>query len=113
MTKLKAPKGATQTDVGANIDKAGKVYATYASSMVKMASSEGIVTGAATISGGKLETFTVPCSYKGKTYSVTERVDDTAKCSGHFIAKMTIGPELKGPTSTRSGFYDASTSKAT
>jgi len=112
-TTLSAPKGATRTDVGADIEKAGKVFATYASKAVKMASSGGIVTGSATISGGKPGSFHFPCSYKGKTYSVTEHFDNPANYSGKFSATMAIGPDLKAPTSTKTGYYQVEKSKAT
>jgi hypothetical protein len=110
ITKLSAPSGASRTDIAAMEDQAGKVYATYTGSSVKIAST-GLLTGSGVVSGGKPKTATETCTYKSIKYDETVHYDTPANYSGKFSAKMAIGSPLTGPTSTKTGAYDVITVK--
>lgn len=110
ITTLVSPKGATRQDTVARVDKKGQVFATYTGSAVKLASSGGLVTGSATINGGKPTSSTFPCSYKGKNYKEAFHTDDPADYAGSFTAKPAIGNVLTVPKSSKSAFYEVVTS---
>ena len=109
-TTLTAPKGATRQSVAAMIDKAGKVYAKYASHKMSLFST-GFVSGSGTLSGGSPGTTTAKCSYKGKKYVTSTIHDYDANYSGHFSAAAAIGGKLVGPA-TALGDYIVETVKA-
>jgi len=106
-TSLKAPKGANRTDVAllegrsASYDAATKVLS------VTTASS-GLVTGSATLSGGKVTTLSSACTYKGQHYTTTTNFDETATYEGSIKAKTLLAGTLRAPTSG-AGRYEVET----
>jgi hypothetical protein len=112
-TDLASPKNATRSDVVALEDVSGKVFATYTGSEVKVAST-GIVSGSATVSGGKpTKEPPTTCKWDGTTYKDTTVIDEPANYAGKFSATPSIGKTLTVPSSTKTGFYLDTTSKKT
>jgi hypothetical protein len=103
-TKLSAPKGATREDIAGMTTIAAPKYSDKV--MTVTTSRRGLVTGSATLSGGKVVRKTLPpkydCSYKGQKYSVTYVENDSATYAspaGHPISAKT---ELAGPMTAAS-----------
>ena len=69
--------------------------------------SSGIVTGSATLSGGKPKTVSYPCSYGGKSYTLTETDDMTANYASPAGEAITGHTSLTGNLAAPSSAKDA------
>ncbi|HEV8064555.1 MAG TPA: hypothetical protein VGP46_06975, partial [Acidimicrobiales bacterium] len=74
--------------------------------MTVTTTASGLVTGSATLVGGKSDSFKFPCTLSGKQSSTTEIAYDADMTSpaGHVLtAHMTIGSKVALPASVKSG----------
>jgi hypothetical protein len=114
-TDLTAPAGAIRSDVAAQEGLTPK-YDAKTKVLTVTASKSGLVTGSATLKGGKVKTASYTCKYSKKSYKVTDRTDSSATYSspaGHPIsAKTSLAGPMTAPSSTKTGFYIVSTVKA-
>jgi hypothetical protein len=112
-TPLTSPKGASRTDA-ALLDKPTVTWTASKKTLAITASSSGEITGAATISGGKVTSekpFT--CTFDGKKY--TDTIVDAsgatwASSAGkELVGKMTLTPTLTATTKSTTASYEVET----
>jgi hypothetical protein len=94
-TTLSSPKGAYRTD-GAEVDTSPPTWNAKTGVLSVTASSAGIVTGSATMSGGTDKTSTFPCSYGGKSYTMHVTSNTTANYSSPAGKAITGHTSLTG-----------------
>lgn len=71
--------------------------------------SSGIVTGSATLSGGKATTMSLPCSYAGKSYTIKETENTTASYAspkgGTITGHTSLTGKLAAPAARSGATY--------
>jgi hypothetical protein len=109
-TKLKSPKNSSRIDFATVKLKKAPSWNSATKVLSVSGPTSGLVTGSATLSGGKTTTGSYPCSYKGKSYTLKVTTNSTAKYSSPagkgLIANTELTGKLKAPTSTKTGFYE-------
>ena len=112
---LAKPTGAYRVDDGV-VDAPPATYNSKTSKLSVTTTSAGMVTGLATLSGGKPQTTSFPCSFGGKNYTVTATQDTTASYaskSGQAItAHTSLTGNLVAPNSTSGPTYVVETVKS-
>jgi hypothetical protein len=112
--KLSKPADSERLDI-AEVAAANPTYDTSTKTVSITSSSAGIITGSATISGGKVTSTSFPCSYAGKKYTGTELIDETGKYespSGKSItAHMSLLGSVVVANDANQGFYIKDTFK--
>jgi len=111
--KLTAPKGATRADEGYVVGGSPLSWNSKTKVLSVSTTSAGIVTGSATLSGGKATSISYSCSYAGKTYKLTTTQDATAKYASPAGKAITAHTSLTGnlvaPPSAKNGSYVVTT----
>jgi hypothetical protein len=107
--KLSTPKGAMRDDITL-VQAAPASWDSKTGVLSVTSTSSGIVTGSATLSGGKSTTTSFSCTWKGKTYKVTSLENLTANYASPagkaITAHNSIGGNLAAPTSAKdAGFF--------
>jgi hypothetical protein len=112
---LAKPTGAYRSDDGL-VDAPAAVYNAKAGTLSVKTTSAGMVTGSATLSGGTPKTVSVPCSFGGKNYTITETQDTTAAYtspSGQAVtAHTSLTGNLVAPDAATGALYIVATVKA-
>jgi hypothetical protein len=115
MTDLAKPAGATRGDL-AGVTTPAATWNASTHTLSVTTTSAGIVTGSATLTGGKPSTTTSTCTYAGKKYKISSTLDETATYaspSGKAItAHDSLGGNLVVANDTGHAFYDVGTAKA-
>jgi hypothetical protein len=107
--KLSTPKGAMRDDITL-VQAAPLSWDSKTGVLSATSTSSGIVTGSATLSGGKSTTTSFSCTWKGKTYKVTSLENLTANYASPagkaITAHNAIGGNVAAPTSAKdAGFF--------
>jgi hypothetical protein len=109
---LASPKGATRSDI-ALVQAPLATWNSKTGVLTVTSTSAGIVTGSATLSGGKSMTSSFPCTYAGKTYTIKNIENLTANYAspaGKAITGHTsLGGELVAPSSAKDAEFIIST----
>jgi hypothetical protein len=109
---LSSPKGATRSDI-ALVQAPLATWNSKTGVLSVTSTSAGIVTGSATLSGGKSTTSKFPCTYGGKTYTIKNLENFTANYAspaGKAITGHTsLGSELVAPSSAKDAEFIIST----
>jgi hypothetical protein len=112
---LAKPAGAYRVDDGL-VDAPPATYNTKTGKLSVTSTSAGMVTGSATLSGGSPQTQSFPCSFGGKSYTVTATSDTTAKYSSPSGEAVTAHTSLTGnlvaPDAATGATYDVETVKS-
>jgi hypothetical protein len=110
--KLSAPKGATRTDL-ADAATAAPSYNSGTKVLSVTTTSSGLITGSATLSGGKVATVSEPCTYKGKRDEVKTTENETANYASPAGKAITAHTALTGnlavPASIKNALFFIST----
>lgn len=105
---LTAPKGASRADV-ALVDASAPSWDSTTHVLSVSTTASGLVTGSATLTGGKAKTVSEPCSYDGKNYTVALTENTTAKYkspAGKAITGHTsLTGNLAAPASAKGATY--------
>ena len=108
-----SPKGAYRIDAALVTDTSPPSWDPKTDVLSVSTTSSGIVTGSATLSGGKLTTVSYPCSYSGKSYTITETENTTASYAspaGEAITGHTsLTGNLAAPSSVKAATYVVTT----
>jgi hypothetical protein len=109
---LSSPKGATRSDI-ALVQAPLATWNSKTGVLSVTSTSAGIVTGSATLSGGKTMTSSTPCTYAGKSYTVKDTENFTATYAspaGQAITGHTsLGGKLVAPSSAKDAEFIVST----
>ena len=110
---LTSPKGAYRIDTALDLNTSPPSWNPKTDVLSVSTTSSGIVTGSATLSGGKPKTVSYPCSYAGKSYTITETEDTTANYAspaGEAITGHTsLTGNLAAPASAKDATYVVTT----
>ncbi len=113
--KLAAPKGATRVD-GAVVDSKTPTWNAKTKVLSITSSTTGIVTGSATLTGGKVQTLHATCTLGGKTDKVTLIDNESATYTSAAGSPLTAHTVLTGTLTVASpstpAFYEIETYKA-
>jgi hypothetical protein len=114
-TNLTTPTGSMRVDA-ADVDTPAATYDATTKVLTVTTTTSGLVTGTATLSGGKV-TVEPPesCSFGGKKYTTTDTVDETAKYASPAGKSIKAKTSLTGTLTagkSSNGLYDVETSKA-
>lgn len=109
---LTSPAGSDREDIVA-IETGTLKWNASKKTLSVTSSTSGIVTGSAKLSGGKPTTTTSPCTFGGKTYTLTTTSNETATYKSPAGSAITGHSSLSGvltaPTSTKTGEYFVTT----
>ena len=92
---LTKPNGAYRVDDGV-VDAPPSTYNAKTATLTVKTTSAGMVTGSATLSGGTPKTASFPCSYGGKSYTITATQDTTASYASKSGQAVTAHTSLTG-----------------
>jgi hypothetical protein len=104
---LTSPKGAYRIDTALDLATSAPSWNPKTDVLSVSTTSSGIVTGSATLSGGKPKTVSYPCSYGGKSYTLTETDDMTANYASPAGEAITGHTSLTGNLAAPSSAKDA------
>jgi hypothetical protein len=104
---LTSPKGAYRIDTALDLATSAPSWNPKTDVLSVSTTSSGIVTGSATLSGGKPKTVSYPCSYGGKSYTITETDDMTANYASPAGEAITGHTSLTGNLAAPSSAKDA------
>ncbi|HEY1920429.1 MAG TPA: hypothetical protein VGH27_33080 [Streptosporangiaceae bacterium] len=104
--KLTTPKGAERTDL-ALVQAAAPAWDSGTGVLSISTSTSGIVTGSATLSGGKDTTTSAPCTWQGKKYTVKTTQNESAKYASPAGKAITAHTSLTGNLAAPSAAKDA------
>lgn len=106
--KLSAPKGATRIDL-ADVETPAPSWNASSHVLSFSTTSSGLITGSATLSGGKPSTTTDKCTWQGKTYTDKNTQNFTANWSSPSGKAITAHTALTGnlalPASAKNADY--------